>query len=120
LAPTTLQSRASSRVMIKVVERLSEVWEIVKRLPADKASGPDGLTGRFDKAYWHIIKIDGMATISCVWARKFRNMRVLNSAFITLMPKTEEALHVKDFRPISLVHIFAKLVTKVLANSLAR
>jgi hypothetical protein len=57
--------------------------------------------------------------ISCVWARKFRNMRALNAAYITLLPKTEDALHVKDYRPISLVHSFTKLVTKILANRLA-
>jgi hypothetical protein len=60
-----------------------------------------------------------MAAISCVWARKFRNMRALNSAYITLLPKTKEASHVKDYKPISLVHSFAKLVTKILANRLA-
>ena len=45
--------------------------------------------------------------------------RDTNSAFITLLPKTEEANCAKDFRPISLVHSFAKLVTKLLANRLA-
>jgi hypothetical protein len=43
----------------------------------------------------------------------------LNNAFITLIPKKAGAAQVKDFRPISLVHSFAKLVTKVLANRLA-
>jgi hypothetical protein len=60
-----------------------------------------------------------MAVISCVWAKKFRNMGVLNSAFITLLPKIEEGSHVKEYMPISLVHSFAKLVTKVLANRFA-
>jgi hypothetical protein len=46
-------------------------------------------------------------------------LKKLNNAFITLIPKTAGAEHVKDFRPISLVHSFAKLVTKVLANQLA-
>ena len=44
---------------------------------------------------------------------------MLNSAYITLIPKKTEADQVKDFRPISLVHSFAKLVTKMLANRLA-
>ena len=35
------------------------------------------------------------------------------------MPKKEDASNVKDFRPISLVNSFAKLVTKILANRLA-
>jgi hypothetical protein len=41
------------------------------------------------------------------------------SAYITLIPKVEGTDQVKDFRPISLVHSFAKLVTKLLANRLA-
>jgi hypothetical protein len=47
-------------------------------------------------------------------------MRALNSTFITLLPKMDEASHVKDYRPISLVHSFAKHVTKTLSNRLAR
>jgi hypothetical protein len=59
-----------------------------------------------------------MAAVSTIWRRDFRNFCLLNSAFITLLPKKEDADHVGDFRPISLVHSFAKLVTKVLANRL--
>ena len=47
------------------------------------------------------------------------NFEALNSAYITLLPKKEGAEQPKDFRPISLVHSFAKLVTKLLANRLA-
>jgi hypothetical protein len=61
-----------------------------------------------------------MAAISYLWARTFKNMRALNSTFITLLPKMDEASHVKDYRPISLVHSFAKHVTKTLSNRLAR
>jgi hypothetical protein len=57
--------------------------------------------------------------ISAVWSRKFINFEQLNTALITLLPKKEEATHIKDSRPISLVHSFAKLVTKILANRLA-
>jgi hypothetical protein len=70
-------------------------------------------------AYHDTIKVDVMAAISCVWAHKFRNFGRLNSAYITLLPKMEGAVHVKDFRPTSLVHSFAKLVTKLLAGRLA-
>jgi hypothetical protein len=45
--------------------------------------------------------------------------RKLNSAFITLIPKKDGADQVKDFRPISLVHNFANLITKILATRLA-
>jgi hypothetical protein len=66
-----------------------EVWEMIKRLPSHKAPGPDGFTGHFYKSCCSIIKIDLMTAISCVWARKFKNMKPLNSAYSTLLPKTE-------------------------------
>jgi len=46
---------------------------------------------------WPIIKKEVMEAISVVWSRKFRNFETLNSAFITLLPKTEEANCAKDF-----------------------
>ncbi|CAO2201417.1 unnamed protein product, partial [Urochloa humidicola] len=76
-------------------------------------------TGRFYKTCWPIIKEDLMAAVQAIWGKNFRNLWMLNSAYITLIPKREEADQVKDFRPISLVHSFAKLVTKILANRLA-
>lgn len=91
-----------------------EVWRTTSALPSDKALGPDGFTGNFYKACWPIIKVDVMATISAIWSRKLGN-----SAYITLLPKKEEATSIRDFRPISLVHSFAKLTTKILANRLA-
>jgi hypothetical protein len=60
-----------------------------------------------------------MMAVSAVWCRKLCNFNKLNSAFITLVPKKEGAHLVKDFRPISLVHSFAKNFTKLLANRLA-
>jgi hypothetical protein len=46
-------------------------------------------------------------------------MNRLNSAYITLIPKLEGADKVKDFRPINVIHSFAKLVSKLMANRLA-
>ena len=92
-----------------------EVWRTIKQLPSDKAPGPDGYTGRFYKVCWPIIKED----IMVVWSRKLANFGVLNCAYITLLPKKEGAEQPKDFRPISLVHSFAKLITKMLSNRLA-
>jgi hypothetical protein len=35
---------------------------------------------------------------------------------ITLIPKKPDALEIKDYRPISRVHSFAKLFSKIIAN----
>jgi hypothetical protein len=47
-----------------------------------------------------------------------RGFARLNRAYITLIPKRPEAEETKDFRPISLVHSFAKLFSKMVANRL--
>ena len=96
-----------------------EIWKTISSLPSDKAPGPDGFTGKFYKTCWQIIKVDIMTAVSAVWSWKMRNFEQLNSAYITLLPKKEDATNIKDFRPISLVHSFAKLITKLLANRLA-
>lgn len=43
----------------------------------------------------------------------------LNQALISLIPKSPEACHVRDFRPISLVHSIPKLDVMLLANRLS-
>ncbi|GJS93266.1 RNA-directed DNA polymerase, eukaryota [Tanacetum coccineum] len=42
-----------------------------------------------------------------------------NSLFIALIPKSQEAKMVKEFRPISLIGSMYKIITKVLANRLS-
>jgi mannosylglycoprotein endo-beta-mannosidase len=44
---------------------------------------------------------------------------LLNSANVVLLPKKEDAAYPVDFRPISLMHSIAKILTKLLANRLA-
>jgi hypothetical protein len=87
-------------------------------MPSDKAPRPDGFTGRFYKSCWPIIKADIMAAVSALCSRKFRNFGSLNLAYIVLIPKKEGADQPKDFQPISLVHSFIKLITKLMANRL--
>ena len=46
--------------------------------------------------------------------------RSLNASFLSLIPKKNNALNIKDFRPISLIGSVYKLLSKVLANRLRR
>jgi hypothetical protein len=95
-----------------------EVWATIKALPSDKAPGPDGYTGRFYKVAWEVIKSDLMAAVSRLMQGDVSRLFLLNSAYVTLLPKMADAMEVKDFRPISLMHSFAKIATKLLANRL--
>ena len=46
--------------------------------------------------------------------------RSLNASFLSLIPKKNNVVIIKDFRPISLVGSVYKLLSKVLANRLRR
>jgi hypothetical protein len=87
--------------------------------PPDKSPGSDGYTGRFYEVAWLIIKADFLVALKVILHDNVSKLHLLNSSYVILLPKKIEALEIKDFRPIGLIHSFAKIVTKILANRLA-
>jgi hypothetical protein len=79
-----------------------------------KAPGPDGFTGFFYKTCWEIIKHEVVQAFQCIHNQTTRPLFKLNGALLTLIPKKLIVELPNEFRPISLIHSFAKLVTKVL------
>jgi hypothetical protein len=96
-----------------------EVWHAICLMPQDKAPGPDGFTRRFFKLCWPIIQHDFMAAIHSLYNSRSNDLNLLNKANIILIPKKDGAESIGDFRPISLIHGVAKIITKVLALRLA-
>ena len=43
----------------------------------------------------------------------------LNSVNVVLLPKNEEAEEIDDYRPISLIHVVATIIVKVLVSRIA-
>lgn len=60
-----------------------------------------------------------MAAIGALHGGNSRKLHLVNSALMVLLPKKEDARQIGDYRPISLVHSFAKLITKIMASRLA-
>ncbi|WVZ55767.1 hypothetical protein U9M48_006389 [Paspalum notatum var. saurae] len=96
-----------------------ELKTAIQQMPADKAPGPDGFTGAFFTKCWEIIKADVLKAANAFHLLRTSNLSILNSANIVLIPKKEGADSVGDYRPISLIHSFAKIISKVLAMRLA-
>ncbi|KAM0866517.1 hypothetical protein ACQ4PT_042555 [Festuca glaucescens] len=97
-----------------------DIWKVVKDLHPDRAPGPDGFIGAFYQREWPVIKKDVLAGLFKLSVGDGRGFARLNRALITLIPKKPDATEVKDYRPISLVHSFAKLFSKIMANRLRR
>jgi hypothetical protein len=97
-----------------------EVKRALLELPAERAPGPDGFTGAFYHQWWDIVRHEIMTAFNSFYNLMIAPLMKLNSALITLLPKKEVSEVLWDFKPISLIHSFAKLVTKVLASQLSR
>lgn len=95
----------------------AEVDSVVKHMPNDKAPGPDGFNGLFLKKCWNIVKND-FYLLCTGFSLSLVNLESINKSFITLVPKKNSPETVNDFRPISLMNISLKVITKVLAERL--
>jgi hypothetical protein len=82
---------------------------------SDRAPSPDGFISIFYQKAWPIIKKDSMAGILKLWVGYGRWFGKLNKPLITLIPKKLSASEIGDYRPISLVHSFLKLCSKIIA-----
>jgi hypothetical protein len=94
-----------------------EIDTIVKRLPSDKAPGPDGFNGLFTKRCWNIIRNDFYQLCDDFFEGN-TSLEGSNNSFIVLIPKKNSPESVNDYRPISFMNLAPKLVTQILADRL--
>jgi hypothetical protein len=93
------------------------VWEAIRDLNGDKASGPNGFTVAFFQKCWDFLKTDIMNVFAEFHARgKFE--KSLNATFVSLIPKKTGAMDARDFRPISLIGGFTRLFHRFLQTDL--
>jgi hypothetical protein len=58
-------------------------------------------------------------TLNALFFGDSRMFRTLNNAYIVLLPKIPDASMPSDYRPITMIHSFGKLASKLLAARLA-
>lgn len=92
-----------------------EVRAAVMDMNPRKAPGPDGYTALFFQKCWDIIKNDMMTAIKAFEGLNTARLASLNNATMILIKKRADATEAKDYRPISLLTFFAKLIMKILA-----
>nr|GFA68048.1 RNA-directed DNA polymerase, eukaryota [Tanacetum cinerariifolium] len=95
-----------------------EIRVAVWNCDENKSLGPDGYTFEFFRRYWSFIGSNFCSAVECFFeSGSFSKGN--NSSFIALIPKVTDVKFVTDFRPISLIGCFYKVVTKILTNRLA-
>ncbi|KAK9058221.1 hypothetical protein SSX86_023061 [Deinandra increscens subsp. villosa] len=107
-----------TRLAIELPPSLLEVKEAVWACGSDKAPGPDGFSLGFVKKYWDLLKDDILGFV-----REFFDTAHLplgcNASFISLIPKVQSPASFTDYRPISLVGLQYKVISKILANRMS-
>ncbi|KAI3710195.1 hypothetical protein L2E82_39969 [Cichorium intybus] len=98
---------------------VEEIKSVVWACGCEKAPGPDGFTFKFVKQFWDTIKVDVMRCVSH-FDRHGTLAHGCNSSFITLVPKIKDPTSLSDFRPISLIGVIYKIISKTLALRLKR
>lgn len=94
-----------------------EIQAAVHQLANNKASGPDGLPNEFLKTYWNELKPEVYAIMQKFFSHQL-DLRPYNEATIVMVPKTEIPVSTSDFRPISVLNLIPKLISKILSNRL--
>ncbi|KAJ0469537.1 putative RNA-directed DNA polymerase [Helianthus annuus] len=96
-----------------------EIKEAVFDCGADKAPGPDGFNFRFIKHFWEFLEDDFLKMFE-----EFHETGVISkecsTSFITLIAKTKTPVGLKDYRPINLVGVISKSISKVIAGRIKR
>ncbi|GKB00225.1 RNA-directed DNA polymerase, eukaryota [Tanacetum coccineum] len=94
-----------------------EIKRTVWDCGTNKTPGPDGFTFGFYRRFWSVIEKDVMEVVT-MFFQSATFPKGCNASFIALIPKTQDANMVKDFRPITLIGSLYKIIAMILANCL--
>ena len=98
----------------------NECLSALQSFQKNKTPGNDGLTSELYSAFWSLI---GKHLVDCIsYSYEFGELsNSQKQAIITLIEKKgKDKRLIKNWRPISLINIDAKIISKVLANRLEK
>ncbi|KAI3794371.1 hypothetical protein L1987_37001 [Smallanthus sonchifolius] len=96
-----------------------EIKSAVFECGDERAPGPDGLNFKFIKHFWPLFEED----FENVFREFFFSGRLncgSGSSFISLVPKVKDPVSLNNFRPINLVGVLSKTISKVLTNRMRK
>lgn len=103
-----VSTKAGTRLIVEVTER--EINEAPWSIATKKAPGPGGFSSGFFRSSWHIL-----AQMVFEAVKEFfeagKLCRQINATSITLIPKNDKPLNIREFRPLSCCNVVLKVIT---------
>jgi hypothetical protein len=112
-ATPTISGESKMELLLPV--SFDEVRRVVMAMHPFKALGSDGFEAFFYKQYWPIVGRDLYQLVSTAFHDGHADPTLLETLLV-LIPKVDNPVRLKEFRPISLCNVAYKVITKVLVN----
>jgi hypothetical protein len=106
------------KISCDTIINIDELKNSLDTMSPDKTPGNDGLTVEFYKKYWHLLKD---ALFSSVLFSKTQGSLSISQrqAIIKLLEKNDkDKRYIENWRPISLLNVDTKIISKAIANRL--
>ena len=131
--PTSVHDSVQEKLLSNVDQKLTnqqqcmldadlsekELQQAVLDLKEERSPGIDGFTAEFYKKFWSLIKDRYTDFINCANQTSFRNTK--NTSVTTILYKEKgDTNDLKNYRPISLINVDLKILTKALTNRLKK
>jgi hypothetical protein len=106
------------RILLTAPFSIEEIKLVVFSLKHNSAPGPDGIPAEFFQDFWDLIHIE-LWNLFKDFYDGVLDIKRLNFGLVTLIPKVDNPTDMRNFRPICLLNVCYKIITKVLTNRLA-
>jgi hypothetical protein len=98
---------------------IDEIFNAAKLQKPDKSPGDDSISSEFYQLFWYLIGDDFVSVVKDI----FRNKRLCESQYrgiITFLFKKGEREDIRNWRPITLLNVDYKIISKILAERLKK
>lgn len=113
--PSNLYEENQNLSALEAPFTVIEIEVAVRQLARNKVSGPDGLPNEFVQYHWMTVKEELVDIVQRFYENEV-DLREVNRANIIMVPKKEVPEKLTDYRPISVMNVIPKVISKILAN----
>ncbi|KAJ9553924.1 hypothetical protein OSB04_017969 [Centaurea solstitialis] len=118
-SPSFKKISSEDASMLEAPFSIEEIEAAVNSCEGSKAPGPDGVNFNFIKKHWSTIKHSFVEAVFHFERSGFIK-KGCNASFVALVPKKRDPLELGDFRPISLLGCYYKVIAKILYGRLSK